>query len=157
MFLVITGKQIITLQASLALLDGSTSNPIDPYSREPFRHPALRGVEILSTPTRDKLLAKKKVSALAVDYGLHEVLRWLPRKVCGIRPCSVMIASQFVNVSGALQRDRPLESGLEVILNHTMFATVGAIALERGGLAANEVARDRILTPLGFPIDVSTS
>lgn len=46
------------------------------------------------------------------------------------------------------------ESGIEVVLNHAMYAIVGAIALEKGGLVANEVTRERILKPLGFPIDV---
>ena len=56
--------------------------------------------------------------------------------------------------SGILQPNNPLESGMEVILSHAMYAIVGAIALEKGGLVANEVARDRILKPLGFPIDI---
>ena len=82
MLLLALGKQIVMLQASLALLEGSPSKtPADPYERVPYGHPALNGVEVLSTNTRNKLLAKKKLSALAVDYGLHEVLRWLPRMV----------------------------------------------------------------------------
>jgi large subunit ribosomal protein L15 len=33
-----------------------------------------------------------------------------------------------------------------------MYALVGAIALEKGGLVANQVARERILAPLGFKL-----
>jgi large subunit ribosomal protein L15 len=36
-----------------------------------------------------------------------------------------------------------------------MFAVVGAVAMERGGLVANQVVRDRILKPLGFGIGIS--
>lgn len=41
-------------------------------------------------------------------------------------------------------------SGLNVVLTHTMYAIVGAIALERGGVEANEFARQRILAPQGL-------
>jgi large subunit ribosomal protein L15 len=44
------------------------------------------------------------------------------------------------------------ESGIDVILVHAMFAVVGAVALEKGGLVANQVVRDRILKPLGSGI-----
>lgn len=38
-------------------------------------------------------------------------------------------------------------SGADPVLAHTMYAIVGAIALERGGLEANKFARERILDP----------
>lgn len=41
-------------------------------------------------------------------------------------------------------------SGIELVLAHTMYAIVGAISLEKGGLVANKVTRERILEPLGF-------
>lgn len=41
-------------------------------------------------------------------------------------------------------------SGRGLVLAHTMYAIVGAIALERGGLVANQVAQKRILEPLGL-------
>ncbi|KAL1957034.1 hypothetical protein VTO42DRAFT_6411 [Malbranchea cinnamomea] len=126
------GKQIVMLQASLALLEGAPSKPPrDPYGRKHFTHPALDGAEILSSRTRAELLDKKKVVDLAMQYGLLGVLRWLPNNP-----------------------DNLLESGVEVVLNHAMFAIIGAIALEKGGLVANQVTRERILKPLGFPVDV---
>jgi large subunit ribosomal protein L15 len=41
-------------------------------------------------------------------------------------------------------------SGLELILAHTMYAVIGAIALQRGGEVAARVAREKILKPLGI-------
>jgi large subunit ribosomal protein L15 len=32
----------------------------------------------------------------------------------------------------------------------SLYAVVGAVALERGGEVANKVVQDKILTPLGF-------
>ena len=86
------GKQIVHLQGSLALLEGSPSkSPRDPYGRRPFDHPALDGAEILSNGTRGELLDKKAVAELAAQYGLPQVLRWLPKNVCGIA-CPVLTA-----------------------------------------------------------------
>lgn len=41
-------------------------------------------------------------------------------------------------------------SGIEVVLTTTMYAVVGAIALQKGGDVAAQVTRDRILKPLGI-------
>lgn len=82
------GKQIVLLQASLALLEGSPSRPPhDRYNRRPFDHPALDGAEILSSGTRGELLDKKAVAELASQYGLPQVLRWLPKNVCVCPSC----------------------------------------------------------------------
>jgi len=40
-------------------------------------------------------------------------------------------------------------SGLELVLTQAIFATVGAVALERGGLEANRIVRDRVIASLG--------
>lgn len=40
-------------------------------------------------------------------------------------------------------------SGIDLVLAHTMYAVVGAIALEKGGYIANKIAQERILEPLG--------
>jgi large subunit ribosomal protein L15 len=41
-------------------------------------------------------------------------------------------------------------SGLDAVLTTSLYAIVGAIALERGGEVANKVTQDKILAPLGF-------
>jgi hypothetical protein len=56
--------------------------PKDPHGREPFEHPAIDGIEVLNGGTRPYLLHHKQISALSQQYGLQNVIRWNPRKVC---------------------------------------------------------------------------
>jgi dsRNA-specific ribonuclease len=48
------------------------------------------------------------------------------------------------------QADNLHGSGLDAVLSTTLYAIVGAIALERGGEVANKITQDKILKPLGF-------
>ncbi|GES64162.1 RNase III domain protein [Aspergillus terreus] len=124
------GKRIVQLQASLALVQspgGSTASAVDAFGRQPFEHPALDGLPNLSPSTKELLLSKAKLAELAQKYELQKVLRWSPRKPQNLA-----------------------SSGFELVLAHTMYAVVGAVSLEKGGHVANEVARERILAPLGF-------
>lgn len=41
-------------------------------------------------------------------------------------------------------------SGIEVVLTTSLYAIIGAIALQKGGYAAAKVARERVLKPLGI-------
>jgi large subunit ribosomal protein L15 len=41
-------------------------------------------------------------------------------------------------------------SGLEVVLATSIYAIIGAIALQKGGAVAARVTRERILKPLGI-------
>ncbi|RAL12773.1 mitochondrial 54S ribosomal protein mL57 [Aspergillus homomorphus CBS 101889] len=124
------GKRIVKLQASLALVGHSAAPPSrDAFGRKPFRHPALEGLNNLSFNTKNFMTHKSKLADLAQKYQLQKVLRWAPRMPLNLE-----------------------SSGLELILAHTMYAIVGAIALEKGGNVANQVARERILKPLGFRI-----
>ena len=41
-------------------------------------------------------------------------------------------------------------SGIDVVLATTLYAIVGAIALQKGGDVAARVAREKILKPLGI-------
>jgi large subunit ribosomal protein L15 len=49
-----------------------------------------------------------------------------------------------------LQADNLQDSGVETVLMTSLYAVVGAVALERGGEVANKVVQDKILAPLGF-------
>jgi large subunit ribosomal protein L15 len=42
------------------------------------------------------------------------------------------------------------ESGIDTVLTTSVFAIIGAIALQRGGDVAAEVAREKVLKPLGI-------
>jgi len=41
-------------------------------------------------------------------------------------------------------------SGLPIVLSQALYAIVGAVALQKGGEVAKDVAQDRILEPLGL-------
>lgn len=41
-------------------------------------------------------------------------------------------------------------SGIDVVLTTTLYAIIGAIALQKGADVANAVAREKILKPLGI-------
>ena len=55
----------------------------------------------------------------------------------------------------APQAENLLGSGLESVSSTTLYAIIGAIALERGGEVANKITQDKILTPLGFAFSES--
>ncbi|KAI9828365.1 MAG: hypothetical protein M1832_002793 [Thelocarpon impressellum] len=122
------GRRIVTLQASLALMESSarSGHPNQGSPDGPFAHPALSG---LSGLTEDSLMgvSKSRLARLAARTGLPDVVRWLPR-----RPD---------NLGG---------SGEPTVLVEALFAIVGAVALQKGGPAAEKVARERILEPLGL-------
>ncbi|KAE8376797.1 ribonuclease-III-like-domain-containing protein [Aspergillus bertholletiae] len=124
------GRRIVELQASLAMVQspGSAASaaPPDAFDRTPFTHPALDGLENLNR-RKNLLTGKSRLAEVAQKYELEKVLRWNPRKPNNLA-----------------------SSGIELVLAHTMYAIVGAIALEKGGLVANKVTRERILPPLGF-------
>lgn len=40
-------------------------------------------------------------------------------------------------------------SGIDTVLTSTIYAIIGAIALQKGGNVAGQVARERVLKPLG--------
>lgn len=49
-----------------------------------------------------------------------------------------------------LQADNLHASGQDAVLVTSLYAIIGAVALERGGEAANKIVQQRILEPLGF-------
>lgn len=147
-----TGKRIVQLQVSLALVQNAGNYkrkiPSDPYGRQPFEHPALEGLENLTDNTKNYITSKNKLSDLAQRYNLQTVLRWSPRMVS--QSLSTVLPLQ--SLTPRMQPDDLTASGLDVVLAHTMYAIIGAIALEKGGQVANKVAQERILSPLGLPV-----
>ncbi|KAJ5223432.1 hypothetical protein N7468_007974 [Penicillium chermesinum] len=125
------GKNIVQLQASLALVqNGEAVSQIDKYGRTPFTHPATQGLRNLSSDTKSFLTDRTKLADLAMQrYNMEKVIRWNPRDP--------------TNLEG---------SGLELVLAHSLYAVVGAVAMEKGGQYANEVAKERILAPLGVKV-----
>lgn len=81
-----TGKRILELQTSLALLStgkASKDIPADPFGRTHFQHPSLEGVEALLGTASAYFLHHKAISSLAAGYDIPDIVRWWPRKVCG--------------------------------------------------------------------------
>jgi dsRNA-specific ribonuclease len=63
-------------------------------------------------------------------------------------PCETSAANEY-------QADDLKGSGQETVLMTSLYAIVGALALERGGEVANKVVQDKILAPLGFTFSES--
>ncbi|KAJ8109424.1 hypothetical protein OPT61_g7473 [Boeremia exigua] len=135
------GRRIVELQTSQALInspqvkswprDASGEPKVDNYGRRPFLHPALNGLEGLSNEAEQSVLDKTRLAQLAERYGLDKVTRWTPKRAD--------------NLHG---------SGQESVLMTSLYAIVGAVAMERGGEEANQLVQNKILTPLGFTFNV---
>ncbi|EOA84120.1 uncharacterized protein SETTUDRAFT_42814 [Exserohilum turcica Et28A] len=131
------GRRIVELQTSQALINSpqesqwprdSNGVPMsDEFGRKPYLHPALTGLQGLTEEAENMVLSKSRLAPIAERYGLDKVTRWKPRRA-----------------------DQLQASGLESVLMTSLYAIVGAVALERGGEVANKVVQDKILTPLGF-------
>ncbi|KAF2106626.1 ribonuclease-III-like-domain-containing protein [Lophiotrema nucula] len=127
------GRRIVSLQTSLALLNSSTPSFLgtgaqqDGYGRAAFQHAALSGLAGLTTEAKDDVLSRSRLAPIAERYGLDKVTRWKPKRAD--------------NLQG---------SGQESVLSTSLYAIIGALALERGGEVANKVTQDKILSPLGF-------
>ena len=126
----------------------------DAHGRQPFTHPALEGLDSLTNSTKMMLTSRLKVAGLAQKYGMHNILRWSPRKVS--QECTRISFSflffffpPLLLTIGSVKPENLANSGMDLILAHTMYAVVGAIALEKGGYMANKMAQERILEPLG--------
>lgn len=137
------GRRIVELQTSLALIaapqpfqwprdDNGIPVP-DEFGRKPYLHPALNGLQGLTEEAQDTVLSKQRLSKLAERYGLDKVTRWTPKRA-----------------------DNLEASGIESVLMTSLYAIVGAVALERGGEVANKVVQNAILEPLGFTFSAET-
>lgn len=145
------GKRIVDLQTTLSLLTASTSSRYlkdtkDPFGRQPFEHPALEGIECLTGGARDYFTHHKQLSVLAQQYGLQDVVRWVPKKVWSH---SFRRSIPRTNCA-VLQPDNLNASGYDMVLAQAMYAIVGAVSLEQGGAVANKITKERILAHIGL-------
>lgn len=123
------GKRIVDLQTSLALLNmpPAPSSLSSGERGDIYEHPALDGLENITQFSKNAILEKSRLAGLATAYGINQVVRWKPRK-----------------------SDNLKSSGEDVVLAHTVYSIIGAIALQRGGELATRTVRGRILRPLGL-------
>jgi large subunit ribosomal protein L15 len=122
------GKRLVDMQVSLALL--SRPEPLEPTSipsTDVYSHPALRGLENITLPIKHSVLDKGRLARLAATYKIPAAVRWKPRK-----------------------SDNLKSSGQDVVLAHTLYSMVGALALRQGGEVANRIVNERIIRPLGL-------
>jgi large subunit ribosomal protein L15 len=111
--------------------------------RVPFTHPALEGLTNLSDVPLKEVLTKTRLAGLATAVGMREIIRWTPKDV-RIAVCIIKGNTDDVQVNHLNA------SGIELILAHTTYAIIGAIALQKGGDIAARVAREKVLKPLGI-------
>jgi large subunit ribosomal protein L15 len=100
-------------------------------------------VQGLTDEAEGMVLKKDRLSQIAERYGLDRVTRWKPKRVRRTRLANLHEAYKP-------QADNLQGSGIESVLMTSLYAIVGAVALERGGAVANKVVQDKILAPLGF-------
>ncbi|KAB8303647.1 hypothetical protein EYC80_005041 [Monilinia laxa] len=125
------GRRILNLQLSLVLLQSpvatKTQLDLDTGDREPFSHPALDGLPNLRNVKVNTVLSKERLASLGTQMGMQDIIRWEPR-----------------------MKDNLEKSGIDVVLTTSLYAIIGAIALQKGGDVATKVARERVLRPLGI-------
>ncbi|KAI8630369.1 RNase III domain-containing protein [Xylariaceae sp. FL1651] len=124
------GRQICIMEAvqsiitSPAKYDAMTA---DPYAdrRQPFEDPALRSLDNLSESQPNDIFTLEKMTKLALETGLSEVVRWKPR-----------------------MPENQVGSGLNVVMSGAIYALVGAVASQNGGKVASRIVRERIMKRL---------
>ncbi|KAI9647396.1 hypothetical protein NHQ30_003781 [Ciborinia camelliae] len=125
------GRRILSLQTNLTLLQSpiatQTQLPQDTDNREPFSHPALDGLPNLMNVKVDSILSKERLASLGTQMGMPDIIRWEPR-----------------------MKDNLQKSGIDLVMATSLYAIIGAVALQQGGDVATRVARERVLKPLGI-------
>lgn len=148
------GKRLVDVHTTLALVhaapDPLSAQATDQYGRVPFQHPALGGLQNVTLQAKARMGDKRRVSQLAQQYGLGDVVRWKPKKVSLVYFYSVRYGQNPLTRVLKPQATNLLGSGSEVVLAQALYAIVGAVALQRGGESAVTVVRERILQPLGL-------
>ncbi|KAK6581025.1 hypothetical protein PZA11_006513 [Diplocarpon coronariae] len=126
------GRRILTVQTNIALLQSTNATktqslPDNLDERVPFEHPALGGLMNVTDVPISEVLSKERLGLLATQMGMREILRWQPRNVKNMQ-----------------------SSGIDVVLTTSLYAIIGAIALQKGGKAAAQFSRYNVLKPLGI-------
>ncbi|KAJ8071185.1 hypothetical protein OCU04_001524 [Sclerotinia nivalis] len=125
------GRRILSLQTSLVLLQSPIARqaqfPQDADGVEPYSHPALDGLPNLTNVKVDDILSKERLATLGTQIGMPDIIRWEPR-----------------------MKDNLEKSGIDLVMATSLYAIIGAVALQKGGDVATRVARERVLKPLGI-------
>lgn len=147
--LIVPGRRILNLQTNIALLQSPVANQTqssaDPSDdRLHFAHPALDGLANLTDAPISEILTKERLGPLATEMGMRVIMRWTPRNVS-------FFCWKPVNCKSNDDQVHKMESsGIDVVLTTSLYAIIGAIALQKGGDVAARVAREKVLKPLGI-------
>jgi large subunit ribosomal protein L15 len=57
-----------------------------------------------------------------------------------------------MSIADALQTSDLPSSGLHMVTAQALYAIIGAVSLERGGMDANRVVKEKILKPFGLQV-----
>ncbi|KAM5378213.1 hypothetical protein ACJA88_005947 [Fusarium oxysporum] len=126
--LALLGRMTLVMETTKTIVAQSpmgTPNFDDGFDRQPFVHPNLQSVDNLSIKGPKDVVGKERLSGLAAEVGLIDVVRWKPKQVQKLRA-----------------------SGADVVLNGAIMAIIGAITLQHGAVVASQVIRERILSRL---------
>ena len=105
----------------------------------------MAGLGNLSIFAKTEALDRRRLYHLGESYGIPKILRWKPKKVCD--------RASAVNHLLIAHLDRPTIFSAQVskmVVAQTIYAIVGATALEKGGDVANGIVKEKILIPLGL-------
>ncbi|KAF5707091.1 RNase III domain-containing protein [Fusarium mundagurra] len=126
--LALLGRMALVMETTKTIVaQGPSGTPTfdDGFDRQPFVHPNLQSVDNLSVKGPKDVVGKERLSGLAAEVGLIDVVRWKPKQVQKLRA-----------------------SGADVVLNGAIMAIIGAITLQHGAVVASQVIRERILSRL---------
>lgn len=137
------GRQIIELQATLAVLNSASSSGTTHQQNNPYYHPATANVEVLNGERKAAYMHPLQMSSVAAAYGLPEVVRWQPKDVS-----STIYKS--LPETNSTQVDNLGASGCNMVYAQALFAIIGALSLEQGNLLTNRIVRERILERIGL-------
>ncbi|PNP79570.1 hypothetical protein FNYG_07186 [Fusarium nygamai] len=126
--LALLGRMTLVMETTKTIVaQGPIGTPTfdDGFDRQPFVHSNLQSVDNLSVKGPKDVVGKERLSGLAAEVGLIDVVRWKPKQVQKLRA-----------------------SGADVVLNGAIMAIIGAITLQHGAVVASQVIRERILSRL---------
>lgn len=124
------GRRILYLQTHLILLSSPSSDRksvVGPDERVAFKHPALDGLANLFDTRASQILSKGQLASFATSLGMRSIIRWYPRIMTDLDA-----------------------SGIEAVLAISIYAIIGALALQNGGEVASDIARKDILKRMGI-------
>lgn len=138
------------LQTSLGLLASRDASRFlgeslnDPHGREPFEHPATTNIETLLGNAKSFFTHHRQIARVAEEYEIPSVVRWQPKNVSCVR--NIFFEAKLTS----MQPENLQGSGSDMVYAQTVYAIIGALAMEQGGAVANRITREKVIESLGI-------